>query len=323
MEFTFMDIVTLIFSLAFSIAIVVPLTGALVRFRANYNPKGLHLDAEGTAVVHTGPVISSYIGMLRRIHRIEGMPGMYKGLMPTLLSTIFIIIFMAGALDDLSSRHGGYRPPTMGIGGTLVYGIFMMVVQLPVLIITYRAITTPHKLPYFSPIHSLRVLLTSTERSRPWVLYLTPGLMATQASHISYVVLALGTFRRFLLPYTSEGGVPSIEDFSFVKLSIYIALVIFSTILLAPLEVIATRLAIQRNHSTSGFNSVSQVPDTDAEEATEYAGADEDVIGLRSEEDPYVGMLDCAKRIVDEEGWRALYRAWWLTLLGGLGGGFA
>ena len=34
-------------------------------------------------------------------------------------------------------------------------------------------------------------------------------------------------------------------------------------------------------------------------------------------------MIDCAKRIVEEEGYRALYRAWWLTLLGPLGGTFA
>lgn len=44
---------------------------------------------------------------------------------------------------------------------------------------------------------------------------------------------------------------------------------------------------------------------------------------LRNEGDPYLGLVDCAKRIVAEEGYRTLYRAWWLTLLGGLGGAFA
>jgi hypothetical protein len=61
----------LLVSLALSLAIVVPLTGALVRFRANYNPKGLQLDAEGDVQPHTGPVISSFFGMLRRVYRIE------------------------------------------------------------------------------------------------------------------------------------------------------------------------------------------------------------------------------------------------------------
>jgi len=44
---------------------------------------------------------------------------------------------------------------------------------------------------------------------------------------------------------------------------------------------------------------------------------------LRNEGDPYLGLLDCAKRILDEEGWMTLYRAWWVTLLGGLGSAFA
>lgn len=44
---------------------------------------------------------------------------------------------------------------------------------------------------------------------------------------------------------------------------------------------------------------------------------------LRNEGDPYLGMVDCAKRIVEEEGYKTLYRAWWLTLLGGLFGAFA
>ena len=44
---------------------------------------------------------------------------------------------------------------------------------------------------------------------------------------------------------------------------------------------------------------------------------------LRHEADPYVGLVDCAKRMVDEEGIQTLYRAWWLTLLSGLGSAFA
>ena len=36
---------------------------------------------------------------------------------------------------------------------------------------------------------------------------------------------------------------------------------------------------------------------------------------LRHEKDPYYGFADCVKRIVDEEGWQTLYRAWWVTVL--------
>jgi hypothetical protein len=46
-------------------------------------------------------------------------------------------------------------------------------------------------------------------------------------------------------------------------------------------------------------------------------------LSLRSEGDPYLGLVDCAKRIITEEGWMTLYRAWWITFLGGLGSTFA
>jgi hypothetical protein len=52
--------------------------GVLVRFRANYNPKALRLDAEGEAQAHTGPVIESYFAMFVRTWKIEGWPGLYK-----------------------------------------------------------------------------------------------------------------------------------------------------------------------------------------------------------------------------------------------------
>lgn len=75
-------------------------------------------------------------------------------------------------------------------------------------------------------------------------------------------------------------GVPQKEDFSVIKTSIYFVIVLFSTIILTPLEVISTRLAIQRNHASPEYNSVTQEVDGDAEDDTaEYAGAEEDVIG--------------------------------------------
>jgi hypothetical protein len=97
------------------------------------------------------------------------------------------------------------------------------------------------------------------------------------------------------------------KDVSTIRLSFFLAFSALSTLVLSPLEVIATRLSIQRNHSTD-----SSANEIDAE----YAGEDEDVIGLRSEEDPYVGLVDCGKRMIDEEGFASLYRAWWLTMIG-------
>ncbi|KAF8135458.1 mitochondrial carrier [Boletus edulis] len=314
------DMLLLVGSLAISLAILVPLTGALVRFRAHYNPKGLQLDPEGGVQPHTGPVITSFIAMLVRVYRIEGWPGLYKGLMPILLSTAIVTLFL-WLFSNL--RHEAYTFPSTDVLGTLPYSLFAMLISLPETIVIDRAITTPNKLPYFNAISSLRILLTPTERRRPWILYLTPGLFAAQVLRIAYV-LGLRTVRQLLLPELPQPGFPSEEDVvSAIKLDILFVLVLVSPVVLTPLEVIATRLAIQRNHAAPGFNSVAQEEEGDAEEATEYAGMNEDVIGLRSEREPYIGLVDCGKRIVDEEGWSALYRVWWLTMLGCLAGAFS
>lgn len=69
----------LIFVYAVSLLLAVPLAGVLVRFRANYTPKGLQLDGEGGLQPHTGPVINSYFSMFARVKRLEGWLGLYKG----------------------------------------------------------------------------------------------------------------------------------------------------------------------------------------------------------------------------------------------------
>lgn len=170
----------------------------------------------------------------------------------------------------------------------------MMIISLPTSILTYRydfffevwlytltnarAITTPHKLGYFDLKGSWRTLLTPTERRRPWILYLTPGLMAAEMGHIAVIVLVLGPLRRLLLPKMSR-PVVSPSDISLWKLAIYLIFLFAAIAILTPLEVIATRLAIQRNHASAEYNSVAQEVNGDGDDAVEYAGAEEDVIG--------------------------------------------
>lgn len=140
------------------------------------------------------------------------------------------------------------------------------------------SVTTPYKLPYFAPRHSLRILLTPTERRKPWLLYFTPGLLPAQLIAVAYGVLGLRTLRHFLLPgYRPGADLP--ESFTFLRFGLYLIVVVVSTAILCPLEVIATKLAIQRNHASAEYNSVLQEEEGDAEEIVEYAGAEEDVIG--------------------------------------------
>lgn len=321
MDLGFLDILFLFLALSVILAVVIPFTGVLVRFRANYNPKGLQLDAEGAPVVHTGPVVNSYIAMFMRVYRLEGLAGLYKGLVPTAITTVSLTIFVLLFVDaEKPRRHSRYRAPDSGILGTLFYSIMMLIVQLPTTIITYRSITTPVRLGYFNFMQALRVLLTPTERQKPWILYLTPGLMAAEVAHILVVVFVLGPFRRILLPAFSSPDT-KLEDVSGWSFLLYTVLAAICTAIMAPLEVISTRLAIQRNHSSAELNSVQQEGGDDGEPMEDY-GSDEETIGLREEGDPYLGLADCAKRILHEEGVMTLYRAWWLTLLGIWGNAF-
>jgi hypothetical protein len=142
----------------------------------------------------------------------------------------------------------------------------------------FRSITTPYRLPYFNPFHSIRALLTPTERRKPWILYLTPGLLAAELLHICYVVIALRALRHLLLPSLAQRDDSQPHDLSTRSLIVYIATSLFSTAILCPLEVISTRLAVQRNYESADFNSVAQEESGDAEDLPEYSPA-EDVIG--------------------------------------------
>ncbi|OAX39313.1 mitochondrial carrier [Rhizopogon vinicolor AM-OR11-026] len=292
-----------------SLAYVVPLLGTGVRWRAHYNHK------EGDVQPHTGPVITSFFGVLRRVHGIEGRPGLYRGLMPMLITLIIILsealmIFLNGN----NIRHGTYSVPDVGAICLLVYSIFAVLAYLPLVIITNRAITTPHKLPYFDVIYSLRILLTPAERRRPWILYLTPGFVAAQVAHTAYVILLLLSIWQLHLPELVNPDIPRNEEIPLDKFVIALVLLILGKVVLPPLKVITTRLSIQRNDTALEFDTVSQEEHTPLLPHYQHYGADEDVISLRTtEREPYVGLVDCGKRIIDEEGWRTFYRAWWLS----------
>jgi len=171
-------------------------------------------------------------------------------------------------------------------------------------------------------MYSLGILLTPIERRRPWIFYRTPGLLATQVARIACVTLVLGSILLWILPALENPGI-----WFFAKV---IAVACLSRVVLSPLQIIATRLSIQRNHGMPEHNPLISQDVSDSEEVTEHASAGEDVIwyvpchffpsiipadgySLRTDREPYAGLIDCGKRIIDEEGWCALYRAWWLS----------
>lgn len=171
-----------------------------------------------------------------------------------------------------------------------------------------RSIITPYKLPP-NPRTSLKVLLSPHELSQPYQLYLTPGLLASTAVHSICVTIIASILRSSLLGSRDlETGLYDAATWRWMLYLIYQAM---ATAWLAPLEVIATRLSIQPNHG--GFEPVPGEEES-LPEGVSYAGTDEDVIGLRPTTEPYEGLVDCARKVIDEEGWQSLYRGWWWTM---------
>ena len=200
------------------------------------------------------------------------------------------------------------------------------------------AVTTPHKLGWFSPRVSLRALFTPYERSKPWVLYLTPGLALAQSLHVLYFLTIARGLRALLVPsYHPNGFFFNGEPLSkfggfwaYAGMGLYSLFLIGSVAILTPLEVLSARLSVQRNHPTGA----SSLPTSTHEEreamlndegspGLEYAGAEEDVIALRDEDAPYSGLLYAYRKVIEEEGMGTLYRCWWLTLLATFSSGFA
>lgn len=214
---------------------------------------------------------------------------------------------------------------------------------------TFSAVTTPHKLGWFAPRIALRALFTPYERSKPWVLYFTPGLAVAQSLHVLYFLLIARGLRALLVPsYTPNGFFFNGEPLSsfggfwaYVGMSFYALFLAASIVVLTPLEVLSARLSVQRNHpngatalpttngaGTGGANEEREGMLSGTESANdgiglEYAGAEEDVIALRDEVVPYSSLVDAYRKVVLEEGMGTLYRCWWLTLIAAFGSGFA
>jgi hypothetical protein len=196
-----------------------------------------------------------------------------------------------------------------------IFTIVLTLISLPMTVLINRSIITPYKLP-MNPKRALEILLTQHELSKPYILYLTPGLLATTSLHSFCVTLVAGSLRSMLVG--SVAPIP--EEQTSVSWWRFLVFLIFQCLAvgyLVPLEVISTRLSIQPN--TGGVVQDDEI----MPEGVEYCGTDEDVIGLRPTSSPYQGMLDCGRTIAEEEGVGSLYRAWWWTMLSNVAGVFA
>lgn len=192
--------ITVFIQLVITIGIILPVTNALTRLRANYLPRAVSLDSvmedgrgaepertniftrlfpkrsERTSKI--GPVIPGLWAMMQRIRRIEGLRGLFKGATPMSLFMIVTLLFVASRVD-FSYLSSGHLKPSMQSHpfGDFVFSILLYLAVFPFELLMRRTMTRPDFVDWFHPRTALRQVLSPEELLHPWRLYLIPGLV--------------------------------------------------------------------------------------------------------------------------------------------------
>ncbi|KAJ7126858.1 hypothetical protein C8R44DRAFT_873982 [Mycena epipterygia] len=379
----------------FLCVVTVPFNGILVRYRASYHPK---LSVEDGSV----PPPPTFISMAKRVWRLEGVAGLSRGLMPTIMAA-FAWPFWWSFQTYLSPSASNTRSLFSSFFCTLIYTIIIVTV--------YRCIVTPRKLDPLNAREALHIIFSAHERKRPWAIYQIPGLLPALFANLAFNKFIVQPLRDFVLPWQAQQRFPPLEYG--VRYALFIVVLLLATGVITPIEVIVTRLALQRNYggptfvdgsaTVNGVESAltaeeivaaqsapavatpptlipvestpeAQIPvqadvvapssektsdypvekpdvpavttqpvqtvaepivtsGTDIERGPLTVDSDDVVVqyvrrctllatltnaicSLCSENTPYLGLVDCGKRIIAEEGWPVLYRMWFVSFLG-------
>ncbi|KAJ6471150.1 hypothetical protein C8R47DRAFT_749892 [Mycena vitilis] len=292
-----------ILPIALVLGMTMPFTGVLVRYRGNYTPKrGVRLVGED-GLGNESSETDSYFGMMKRVHRLEGWAGLYKGFIPSIIATLITMVALSPFAIFLSLGHKTLPngrivipSPTGLVLWTLTFAVSVIptLLVIPMQIITNRAITTPQKLDTFAPKAALHALLSPAELAQPWRLYFAPGVGLSEFLQ-GLVSPTLSVILQFVPALYISHRLP--------VLLAALPIIALATVVLTPLQVMGTRLTLQRLNAAPDIPLDTTPPAYDAEEVMEF----------RTQQAPYTGLFDCGRQIVAEEGWRALFRAWWVT----------
>ncbi|PWN53637.1 hypothetical protein IE53DRAFT_383850 [Violaceomyces palustris] len=336
------DAVVFTFAIAFSVCLSLlvsqPFNGAIVRLRANYLPKAVSLDnvledgqsstnpraisafllSERRSAAKIGPVVSGVFAMLARTKRLEGWQGVYKGSAPVALQLIllsFITFLFFDSTGSSTSAGGQYRaapaaPGKFAFLSNLFFMAFVSLVALPLNVITYRTIVHPRPLPLSKPRENLKELLSYSEFTQPWRIYLLPGLIPATLAHVAWIGLATRLVRQMTVP--SLGGLPAAQpadpnsdtysgpnssmlEVSSFGLAVFLVWNVLSVLVLAPLECATVRLSTQRPERQQPLHrAYARIPTSDGPSPFSHqatAGAQAQPGGVYSDETPAVGRL--------------------------------
>lgn len=319
-----LGIVALAFCLYF------PFVGTLMRFWAHYNPKQIVLGDESRGemgILQLGLTDDSqnfngYWGLMRRVKRIEGIRGLWKGLdvfAVYFFGNFMILIILFTILRFIFSLHLGLASASLSI----VPIVIAYLSAIPLRAVFIRSFAASRRLRISQPAQMYKTLLYNTfERKYPLSLLSIPGLLIgfflndLEVYSLSKLRESIMQLMRLQRPLSRE------------SICLSLILDLCGALLLTPMEVIITRLALQERRRTvhhvaseddpTGPAPVSTVsgepnpPSYDDLEGIEFAGFEEDVINLRTDQEPYTGFMNCVQCIAKEEGFSTFWRGWYI-----------
>ncbi|KAG5645190.1 hypothetical protein DXG03_006708 [Asterophora parasitica] len=328
--------------LFFSLACI-PFTGYLVRFRLAYHPKNIPAATgtdEGATSVTVAQRKPSFFNVSTSVFKNEGPLMLIYPSPPPLETRIGTLIF--GNI-------------IYSFGLVWVYRAITSPTPLPLLrttgIAALHTIFTPHEIgrlyslvyPGVLPALFLTTFLDKAILTPIWEM-LQRGIEDLNSTIFDVPLEKLHLEWKDVVVHWRYAAV--------------VGVVLAKVVLLTPIEVVCTRMAAQRRWGPAGKPKpvepasnveVVEVPSpvTDSKSPVEKGDVDveleleeglpapvsatvapaevarsEFVLRYRPDDkEPYKGVLDCARKIVREEGWGVLYRGWWVTLwrVSGLG----
>lgn len=366
-----------------ALGLVLPIVGALVRHRANYLPKAVSLgnvlqdgqetepadyarhsllwrDARASAKI--GPVVTGVFDMMRRIVRLEGYRGLWKGITLQVIFCVCILLLQLlifGTLFFVVPSKGAYPPSPSTQVLVVLYAFAFTAILVPIDILTSRAIVHPRLLNWRYPRACFAEIMSHDELAQPWRLYLVPGMITGTLARTFWTVV-LGALAARVSPFPSaapepEPAAPGDTDYSgpssdtprisVLSIAAYIVWIAASVCVLTPLNCALVRLAVQRatgqqplHNAYAGaaeYNHQAGVTQAEPEPASRSPDGipPEPVIALRPCDDsgneaqfgfgappvqPYTGVIDCLRKMVDEEGVESIWRGVVFTLIGSL-----
>jgi hypothetical protein len=139
-------------------------------------------------------------------------------------------------------------------------------------------------------------LLSPAERAQPVRLYFTPGVALSEVLQ-GLVSPTISILLQFVPGLYLSHRLP--------LLVAALPVIALATAMLTPLQVMGTRLTLQRLDAT---------PEVPADTAPPMY-SEEEVMEFRTQQAPYTSLFNCGKQMMEEEGVRVLFRAWWVTPL--------